>query len=256
VIGQNVKKDLFFDEDPIGKKIKYDDQNFTVIGVFEKKGSGGLGLSSQDDSIVIPLRTAQKLIMGIDHIASARFKVREAALVESAMANVKMTLRERHNIDDPVDDDFSVRNQAAAMEMVENVTDILRYFLLVIGAISLLVGGVGIMNIMLIAVSQRIREVGLRKAVGAKNTDVLTQFLVESVTISMLGGVMGIIIGVAFSFLISVVAKLLQYNWVFIVSWQSVVVATVVSMAIGIIFGLYPARKAAKISPMEALRYE
>jgi putative ABC transport system permease protein len=139
---------------------------------------------------------------------------------------------------------------------VKKITDVLRYFLLAIGTISLLVGGVGIMNIMLIAVSQRIREVGLRKAVGAKNSDVQMQFLIESVFISLLGGVIGIIIGIFVAFVVSVVAQALQYTWPFIVSWQSIVVATLVSMAIGIIFGFYPAGKAAKISPMEALRYE
>jgi ABC-type antimicrobial peptide transport system permease subunit len=194
--------------------------------------------------------------LGIDHLGYIRLKAKDATLVENAMANVKTTLREKHNIKNPINDDFSVRNQASAMKMVENVTDVLRYFLLVIGAISLVVGGVGIMNIMLIAVSQRIREVGLRKAVGAKNSDVKTQFLVESVFISMLGGIVGIIFGIAVAFVISVAARLLQYDWAFIISWQSVLVATIVSASIGIIFGLYPAQKAARISPMEALRYE
>ena len=142
------------------------------------------------------------------------------------------------------------------METIKKVTDVLRYFLLAIGTISLIVGGVGIMNIMLIAVTQRIREVGLRKAVGARDSDVRFQFLVESVFISLLGGLTGIVIGVIFSFLVSVIINFLDYSWPFIISWQSVFVATAVSVAIGIIFGLYPARKAAKISPMEALRYE
>jgi putative ABC transport system permease protein len=256
VLGSKVKKDLFYDEDPIGKSVKFKDQNYSVIGVLEERGSSGFGISSQDDSVFIPVRTAQKLILGIDHLGYIRLKAKDATLVENAMANVKTTLREKHNIKNPINDDFSVRNQASAMKMVENVTDVLRYFLLVIGAISLVVGGVGIMNIMLIAVSQRIREVGLRKAVGAKNSDVKTQFLVESVFISMLGGIVGIIFGIAVAFVISVAARLLQYDWAFIISWQSVLVATIVSASIGIIFGLYPAQKAARISPMEALRYE
>lgn len=256
VLGKKLSQDLFYEEDPIGKSMQYKNQNYTVIGVLKTRGSGGFGMSSQDDTLFVPLRTAQKLILGIDHVAYARLKVKDASLVEQAMANVKTTMREQHGIDDPTDDDFSVRNQASAMEMVKNVTDILRYFLLVIGAISLVVGGVGIMNIMLIAVSQRIREVGLRKAVGAKNSDVWIQFLTESVFISLLGGSAGIILGIAVSFLISVVAQLLGYEWAFIISWQSVIVATGVSAAIGILFGIYPAGKASKISPMEALRYE
>lgn len=256
VVGSNVAKDLFEGNDPIGKEIKIKDQNFNVIGILEKRGSAGFGLSSQDDTIYVPLKTAQKLILGIDHLGFIRLKVKDSALIPSAIANTKTTLRERHHISDPINDDFSVRDQASALDTIKKVTDILRYFLLTIGTISLIVGGVGIMSIMLIAVSQRIREVGLRKAVGAKNSDVRNQFLVESAFISFLGGFAGIVIGVLISFLISVVAHLLGYNWQFLISWQSIVVATAVSVGIGIIFGLYPALKASRISPMEALRYE
>ncbi len=256
VLGNTVAKDLFGSASPLGKTFKLKDQNFTVIGILKERGSSGFGTSSQDDSIYVPLKTAQKILLGIDHLGFIRLKVRDADSVSSAIANVKTTLRERHNIDDPANDDFSVRDQASAMETIKKVTDVLRYFLLAIGTISLIVGGVGIMNIMLIAVTQRIREVGLRKAVGAKNSDVQFQFLVESVFISLLGGLAGIVLGISFSFLVSVVINLLSYSWPFIISWQSVFVATAVSVVIGIIFGLYPARKAAKISPMEALRYE
>lgn len=256
VVGSNLAKDLFGTDDPLGKIFKLKDQNFTVIGTLDKRGSSGFGTSSQDDSIYVPVKTAQKLLLGINHLGFIRLKINDAALVPSAIANVKTTLRERHNIDDPTNDDFSVRDQASAMETIKKVTDVLRYFLLAIGTISLIVGGVGIMNIMLIAVTQRVREVGLRKAVGAKNGDVRFQFLVESVFISLLGGLVGIISGILFSFLVSVVINLLNYTWPFIISWQSVFVATAVSVVIGVIFGLYPARKASRISPMEALRYE
>lgn len=256
VVGATLAKDLFGTDDPLGKNFKFKDQNFTIVGVLDKRGSSGFGTSSQDDSIYVPLRTAQKLILGIDHIGFARLKIVDAASVPSAIANVKTTLRERHNIDNPANDDFSVRDQASAMETIRKVTDVLRYFLLAIGTIALIVGGVGIMNIMLIAVTQRIREVGLRKAVGAKNSDVRFQFLIESVFISLLGGIVGIVIGILFSFLVSIIINLLGYNWPFIISWQSVFVATAVSVVIGIIFGLYPASKASHISPMEALRYE
>ncbi len=256
VLGTQIAKDIFGSDDPIGKRIKLKDQNFSVIGLLKKRGSSSFGMSSQDDTIYIPVKSAQKIILGTDHLGFIRLKVKSSELIPQAIANVKATLRDRHNIDDPSKDDFSVRDQASAMETVEKVTNILRYFLLVIGAISLIVGGVGIMNIMLIAVSQRIREVGLRKAVGAKNSDVTFQFLIESVFISFLGGVIGIVSGIVVSFLISVVANILKYDWPFIISWQSVFVATVVSILIGVIFGLYPARKAATISPMEALRYE
>lgn len=256
VVGANLVQDLFDGDDPVGKSIKIKDQNFLVIGVFEKRGSAAFGLSSQDDSIFVPLKTAQKLLLGIDHLGFARFKAKNAELIPEAIANIKFTLRERHHIDNPVNDDFSVRDQAQALDTIKNVTNVLRYFLLAIGTISLAVGGIGIMNIMLIAVSQRIREVGIRKAVGAKNSDVRAQFLIESMFISFLGGAIGIIIGVLLSFIIYSVANYLGYSWPFLISWQSIVVATLVSIAIGIVFGFYPARKASRISPMEALRYE
>ncbi|KKQ13843.1 MAG: hypothetical protein US30_C0008G0026 [Candidatus Moranbacteria bacterium GW2011_GWF2_36_839] len=256
VIGFNLKKDLFSGDDPLGKVIKIKDQNFTVIGVLEKRGSSGFGVTSQDDAIFVPLKTAQKLLLGIDHLGFIRLKVRDASLISLAKENVTQTLRDRHNIDDLANDDFSVRDMASAVEIIKQVTDVLRYFLLAIGTISLVVGGVGIMNIMLLAVNQRIREVGLRKAVGAKNSDVWTQFLIESISISFLGGIIGIIIGVAVSFLAAIIIQSLKYAWPFIISWQSIISAIGVSFVIGIIFGIYPASKASRISPMEALRYE
>ena len=256
VLGAKVAKDIFENDDPLNKHIKIKDQNFTVIGIFKERGSTGFGVTSQDNTIFLPLRTTQKLIMGIDHLGAIRLKVRDASLIPSAKANIATTLREQHNIDDPANDDFSVRDMASAVDMIKQVTDVLRYFLLAIGTISLIVGGVGIMNIMLLAVNQRIREVGLRKAVGARNGDVRIQFLIEAIFISFLGGIIGIIIGVVISFIAAIVIQYLQYTWPFIISWQSVVVSVGVSVVIGIIFGLYPASKASRISPMEALRYE
>ena len=256
VLGENEAKDLFLGASPLGKVIKIKEENFTVIGVLKKRGSSGFGVTSQDDAIFVPLRTAQKILLGIDHLGFIRLKVSDAKFVPQAKAEVATTLREQHHITDPTNDDFSVRDMASAIEIITQITDVLRYFLLVIGAISLLVGGVWIMNIMLLAVSQRIREVGLRKAVGARDADVQVQFLIESVFISGLGGIIGILIGIAFSFLVATIMQYLQYTWPFIISWQSVAAATAVSVGIGIVFGIYQARKAAEISPMEALRYE
>ncbi|MFA7319524.1 MAG: ABC transporter permease [Parcubacteria group bacterium] len=257
VLGINEVKALFPDGgSPLNKVIKIKDENFTVIGVLKKRGSSGFGATSQDDSIFIPLRTAQKIILGIDHLGFIRLKVTDAKFVAIAKEDAIVTLREQHHITDSVNDDFSVRDMASAVAIITQITDVLRYFLLVIGAISLLVGGIGIMNIMLLAVSQRIREVGLRKAVGARNFDVQIQFLIESAFISLIGGMIGIVIGIMFSFVIALIIQYLQYTWPFIISWQSVGTATAVSVLIGIIFGIYPAGRAAKISPMEALRYE
>ena len=256
VVGSKLSEDFFGNEDPLGKTIKLKDQNFTVVGVFKKRGSSAFGTSSQDDSIFVPLKTGQKILLGVNHLSFARLKVKNPSLIPSAIANTKITLRERHKIKDPSKDDFSVRDQASALETITNITNILRYFLLAIGTVSLIVGGVGIMNVMLIAVNQRVREVGLRKAVGARNLEIITQFLLESATISSLGGIIGIILGVLLSFLASIIIQSLNYYWPFIISIPSVFVAFGVSVLIGILFGIYPARKASRISPMEALRYE
>ena len=256
VLGFQVARDLFGDSNPIGRKIKLSDYKFTIVGVLEERGSAAFGVSSQNDSVFIPLFTAQKLILGINHLAYIRAKVDTVENIPLAKNNIKNILRNQHDIDNPEDDDFSVRDQASAVEVIGNVTDALRYFLLAVGTISLIVGGVGIMNVMLIAVNQRIKEVGLRKAVGARDRDVMIQFLIESAFISFLGGSIGIIFGVATSFLISVIVKSIGYDWQFLISIESILVAVSVSIFIGLVFGIYPARKASQISPMEALRYE
>ena len=257
VLGASKVKDFFPDGgNPLGKVIKMKDENFTIIGILKKRGSSGFGVTSQDDAIFVPLKTAQKILLGIDHLGFIRLKVDDAKFIPQAKQDIATTLRNQHHITDPSNDDFSVRDMASAIAIITQVTDVLRYFLLVIGGISLLVGGIGIMNIMLLAVSQRIREVGLRKAVGARDIDVQIQFLIESVFISLIGGLIGIAIGVAVSFLAAIVMQYLQYTWPFIISWQSVGAATAVSVAIGVIFGIYPAGKASRVSPMEALRYE
>jgi len=256
VLGSQLAEDLFDDQDPINKKIKINDNSFTVIGLLDERGAGSFGASDQDNSVFIPLKTAQKMILGIDHLGFIRLKAKEAYMIESAKQSIKEVLREQHDINDPANDDFSVRDQASILEIITTVTDVLRYFLLVVGSISLVVGGIGIMNIMLIAVNQRIREVGLRKSLGAKSRDVLIQFLMESSTVSFIGGGLGIIFGVLISFLIYLGMNIAGYEWEFIISPASVFVAVIISIAIGLVFGMYPARKAAKISPMEALRYE
>ena len=256
VLGASLSKDIFGEVEPLGEKIKIKDYDFTVIGVLEERTSAGFGVSSQDETVFVPLFTAQKLLLGINHLGYIRLKVDSEENIAIAKADVANVLRNQHDIDDPEDDDFSVRDWASAIEIISTVTDAMRYFLLAVGTISLIVGGVGVMNVMLIAVNQRINEVGLRKAVGAKNSDVMIQFLIESATISFVGGVWGIIFGIAVSYLASVIINSLGYDWKFIISPISILVAVSVSVLIGIFFGLYPARKASKISPMEALRYE
>ncbi len=254
VLGSNRVNDFFPNEDPIGKTITIKDSSFTVIGVLAERGA--VGFSNTDDAIYIPLFTGQKLLLGIDYLNFMRIKVDSEINIDRTLEDVKATLREQHEIKDTVNDDFSVRSSAQALDMLTTITDVLKYFLAAVAAISLIVGGVGIMNIMLISVHQRIREVGLRKAVGAKNIHIISQFLIEAIFITLIGGILGIILGILVSFLAAVIIKSLGYNWEFIITASSIILATSVSIAIGIIFGIYPARKASRISPMEALRYE
>jgi len=255
VLGSDVASDLFGDRlYPIGKRIKIGDQNFEVIGVFERRGS--TAFMSQDTAIFIPLLTAQKIMLGLDYLNFIRLKVDDERNIDRAKADVIATLRQEHDIKKPEDDDFSVRDQRAGLEAITNVTGAIKYFLTAIAAISLIVGGVGIMNTMLISVNQRIREVGLRKAIGAKNSTVMLQFLMEAVVITLIGGVAGIIVGILVSFVAAIIIQKLGYNWPFIVTMSSIIVATLISFLVGIFFGLYPARKAARLHVVEALRYE
>jgi putative ABC transport system permease protein len=254
VLGADRVNDFFPNVDPIGKTITIKDLNFMVVGVLEKKG--GSAFSNTDQAIYVPLITAQKLLLGIDYLNFIRAKVNNMQNLERAIADIKVTLRHGHNIKDPADDDFTVRSTEQALTTLTSITDVLKYFLASIAAISLLVGGVGIMNIMLIAVNQRIREIGLRKAVGARNSNIIAQFLVESVFITLAGGIAGIIFGILISYLASIIITRLGYNWQFIITWQSVALAAGVTILIGLIFGMYPARRASRVSPMEALRYE
>ncbi len=256
VLGSTVASELFDGRDPLGKVIEIKDQNFTIIGVLKERGSAAMGMSNQDESVIIPLKTAQKLLLGIDHLALIRLKATNEKSVDLLKASATATLREQHNIENASNDDFTINDQATALELVGNITDVLRYFLLAIGTISLIVGGVGIMNIMLIAVNQRVREVGVRRAVGAKKVDILIQFIVESATVSLAGGVIGILLGIFIAFITAIIINAMGYNWQFLLSLNSIIVAVIISLGIGLVFGVYPARKASKISPMESLRYD
>jgi len=254
VLGVNQAEDLFPNQDPLGKVLTLKDVNFVVIGILAKRGS--TASSNSDDMIYVPLQTAQKLLLGIDYLNFMRVKVNSADNIDRAAADIEITLRIRHGFKNATDDDFAVENTVQALSTLTSVTNVLKYFLAGIAAISLLVGGIGIMNIMLISVHQRIREVGLRKAVGARTRHIITQFLVESIFITFIGGILGIFFGILLSFLASIIINALGYTWQFIISFGSIILATSVSILIGVVFGLYPAIKASKISPIEALRYE
>ncbi len=254
VLGYQVALDTFGDIDPLNKKIKIKKEIFRVVGVVEERGSTFFG--DLDNQVYIPLRTAQKIMLGINHISSARFQIDKEENVPAVIEEVKRIIRDQHDIEQAGIDDFSVRSQAQALDVLGSVTGALNFFLAAIAAIALLVGGVGIMNVMLVSVTERTAEIGLRKAVGAKPIVITTQFLVEAITLTFVGGAIGIIIGAFVAGLIALIANYLGYHWEFIVSLSSILLSVGISVAIGIFFGLYPASKAAKLNPVEALRYE
>lgn len=250
VLGQNVIADLFVSgEDPIGKTIKIKSVPFRVIGVMELKGEAAM--QSPDDAIFIPLSTAQKRLFGADSLSTINVQVRSEEEMDLASDQIETLLLTRHDIGDPDEADFRIMNQADILSTMGAVTGTLTLLLGGIAAISLLVGGIGIMNIMLVSVTERTREIGLRKAVGAKRKDILGQFLMESLVLSVLGGGMGLVLGFMGSFVLARVG-----GWPFVVSANSILLAFLFSAAVGIFFGIYPARRASLLSPIEALRYE
>jgi len=256
VLGSTVKNELFGASEAVGQRIKIKKHTFEVIGVMKERGT--VAFQDYDDQVFLPLKTMQKLIAGVNHLALIRAKIDSDVNIEQAINDVALTLREQHDIDDPSgsSDDFTVRSAAQALDMITTVTNALKYFLAAMAALSLIVGGIGIMNIMLISVTERTREIGLRKAVGANNFNIMTQFLMEAVTITVIGGIVGIIGGAVISYIIAIVANLLGYDWAFVISLVSIILAVGVSMLVGLVFGLYPAKKAAGLEPVEALRYE
>jgi putative ABC transport system permease protein len=257
VLGQTVYEELFPDgELPIDQTIKINNTNFTVIGLMEEKG--GSGFNDQDNLVLIPLSTAQRRLfparrpdgkLRVDFIyAQAISDERQ----DSAIGQIELALRDTHNIDFESENDFTVLSQNELVGAFSQITSILTAFLGLIAGISLLVGGIGIMNIMLVSVRERTREIGLRKAVGAKRRDILWQFLVEAMVLATMGGLIGLIIGAAASLFISQLSDSLQPT----VAWDSVVLAITFSAAVGLFFGIYPASRAARLNPIDALRYE
>ncbi len=254
VLGSSVAKDLFGDLNPLGEKIKIKRAVFEIIGVMKERGSSGF--QNQDNQVFVPVTSVQKSLLGIRHVSFIRAKIARAEQVDSSMEAIRQTLRIRHNIDNPDNDDFSVRSTNQGLDTLSTITNALRFFLAAISAISLLVGGIGIMNIMLAAVQERTKEIGLRKAVGAKSSQIVSQFLIETIVITFAGGLIGIILGSLISVLVAEVAQSKGYSWDLVISPMSIILGCGVSIGIGFIFGVVPARRASRLDPMEALRYE
>jgi putative ABC transport system permease protein len=250
VLGPTTRDDLF-DEgvDAVGQKIRIGSQEFTVIGVTIAKG--GTGMGSSDDLIYIPITTAQQYLTGSQSVSNINIQVSSADLMNLVQAEVQTLLLQRHNIADVANADFNIMNQADMLTAMSSVAGTLTLLLGAIAGISLVVGGIGIMNMMLTTVTERTREIGLRKSLGAKKTDISAQFLCESVALTFIGGIIGIIVGWGASWLISKFSSMTT-----VVSTSSVLLSVGISALVGIVFGYYPARRAAKLDPIEALRYQ
>lgn len=264
VLGYSVSKELFDQSgvNPLGQVIKLRNSSQTeaggvplrVIGVAAERGTAFF--QDMDDQVFVPLTISQQQILGIHYLQAINVKVDLADNVDQTIADVTNVLKQRHRIQKDVDVDFTVRNIADAVEILSTITNALRLFLTAMASIALIVGGIGILNIMMATVAERTREIGLRKAVGASNNAVMRQFLLEAGVLTFLGGILGIIIGTAISYLISLMMDYLGYDWAFVVSISSILLAIGVSILTGVIFGLYPALKASKLNPIDALRYE
>ena len=250
VIGKTVADNLFPGDDPVGQVMRINKAPFQIIGVLKAKGSSGMG-QDQDDTVIIPLTTAQNRMMGITHVQRITVQAENENVINDVQAEVEQVLRVRHKIKDGEYDDFTISNMAAIMDTMMETANSITLLLGCIAAISLLVGGIGIMNIMLVSVTERTREIGIRKALGATYNNILLQFLIEAMVIGIVGGFLGVVIGVIASYGISSFA-----GWNTVISWWAIVVAVVFSVGIGLFFGIYPARKAALLDPIDALRYE
>lgn len=253
LIGRTIAETLFGDEDPLGKMVRIKKVPFTVIGVLEPKGQSPQG-TDQDDVIFVPLRTAQRKLVGSlfpNSVGSILVKAKSEEQLSAAEEEIKLLLNQRHRISNGKEPDYTVRNLSEILAVAEQSSKAMSLLLGAVASISLIVGGIGIMNIMLVSVTERTREIGIRMAIGAKRKNILLQFLTEAVLLTLLGGLLGIALGAGGA---TIVSKIL--SWPTLISPVAITVAVLFSGAVGIFFGFYPARKAAALNPIEALRYE
>lgn len=253
ILGSSIAQDLFLQDNPIGQIMRIGNLNFQVIGVYKAQGGGDNG---PDGGIYVPLKTAQYKMLGISYITVGVVELKNINLADATAAQITATMMHNHSITDPAKNDFLVVTQAQVLGIYNTIFNGITILLIAIASISLVVGGVGIMNIMYVVVTERTSEIGLKKSLGAKNSDILKEFLIESVLVTILGGIIGILIGAVLSWLVSVIAIANGLTWIFTVPLYAIIIAVGVSAAIGISFGVLPARSAAKLDPIEALRYE
>jgi putative ABC transport system permease protein len=256
VVGQTVVRQLFGNADPMGQVIRIKRVPFTVVGVLETKGQSLMG-SDQDDVILVPIATARSRVLGTASLAKQNavstiwVKVADGYDTKVVEEQVRALLRQRHRLQPGAEDDFSLRNLAEFMAAQEAASRVLALLLAAVASVSLVVGGIGIMNIMLVSVTERTREIGLRRALGARTRDILGQFLVEAVTLSLIGGLVGVLLGVGSALAVARIA-----DWQVVLPGGAVLLAVAFAFVIGVFFGFYPARKAARLNPVEALRFE
>lgn len=254
VLGSIIASDLFGDNDPLGKFIRIGNYNFEVIGVYESKGS--FSPMGEDEQVYIPVTTLQKKIQGIDYLIYLIAELEDNSKADATSLDMADVLRSNHYISDPAKDDFKVRTARESLATFDTILKAITFLLIAIASISLIVGGVGVMNIMYVIVTERIGEIGLKKALGARDHDILYEFLIEAILLTVIGGVIGIIGGALGSFIISKIAQSYGLLWKFIVPLWGVIISVSISAIIGIVFGVFPAKNAAKLNPIEALNKE
>ena len=250
VIGMTVASNLFGEANPVGKTIRVNNQPYRVIGVLESKGQSSVG-QDQDDVVIVPLTTAMDRLLAVTYVQTINVQVSSPSKMDSVQKDIETLLRQRHHLTGAKENDFQVQNLTSLMSTMNETTTMLTLFLGSIAAISLIVGGIGIMNIMMVSVTERTREIGIRKALGATFKDIMTQFLIESVVIGVIGGVLGIFFGIVAA---QAISKFGDFQTV--ITAAPIFLSFAFSVGIGLFFGIYPARKAALLDPIEALRYE